>query len=449
VWSLKDTANIPCSILTNNVLRVNYYDMAKTKYSVSNIFLFSFLYLILFYSTVLNAQVVDVDSLWRNSAPKLYIQDETGLDLDYIKSEIIFVNYVRERKDADIHLIITYQITASGGKEYSLTFEGMGSFHDIGYILKQTTQPDATDDEIRKLLVASIKRGLVSYIAHTDLRNNLNIEFAPPSAPTAVCDPWRNWVFSASLYGYATGVKSYLNLCYDLYPEIRRVTENDKLDICGGVSVNQRRFENDGTVDTYTTRSYYGDAFYAQKLSNHLSAGGWIGYQTSDYNNIQLGLSAAPKFEYNLVSYSEYVRHKVFIQFAPITVYRSYFDTTIYNLMNETKFRNELLLGVIMTRPWGTIDVSIGGSHYLHDFSKNRLSLTNSISLRVISGLSVSISGGYSFIHDQLSLRKEGATEEERLLRLREMATEYSFWTSFSITYTFGSIYSNIVNPIF
>jgi len=75
--------------------------------------------------------------------------------------------------------------------------------------------------------------------------------------------------------------------------------------------------------------------------------------------------------------------------------------------------------------------------------------LTNSISLRVISGLSVSISGGYSFIHDQLSLRKEGATEEERLLRLREMATEYSFWTSFSITYTFGSIYSNIVNPIF
>lgn len=39
--------------------------------------------------------------------------------------------------------------------------------------------------------------------------------------------------------------------------------------------------------------------------------------------------------------------------------------------------------------------------------------------------------------------------EEEILLRLREQATEYSFWTLLSIVYTFGSIYSNIVNPIF
>jgi hypothetical protein len=61
----------------------------------------------------------------------------------------------------------------------------------------------------------------------------------------------------------------------------------------------------------------------------------------------------------------------------------------------------------------------------------------------------VEVSGGYDFIHDQLSLRKEGATEEERLLRLREMATGYSYWTSLSLTYTFGSIFSNIVNPIF
>jgi len=57
--------------------------------------------------------------------------------------------------------------------------------------------------------------------------------------------------------------------------------------------------------------------------------------------------------------------------------------------------------------------------------------------------------GGYSFIRDQLSLRKEGASEQERLLRLREIETGYSYWISFGLTYTFGSIYSNIVNPIF
>ena len=301
------------TLLTNKILRVNYGEMLKTRCVFPGIILFGFL---LFYSSALYAQVTNADSLWRNSAPKLYIQDETYLDLNYIKSEIIFVNYVRERHDADIQIIVTRQSTAGGGKEFSLTYEGIGNFRDINYVLKQTIKPDATDDEIRKLLVATIKRGLVPYIAHTDLRDRIDIQFTPPSAPTNVSDPWHNWVFSANLDGYANGVKSYLYLYYELYPEIKRVTDKDKLDISGGVSVNQRRFENDSTVDIFTTRSYYGDAFYAQKLSNHLTAGGWIGYQTSDYNNIRLGLSAAPKFEYNFVSYSEYVRHKIYVQFA-------------------------------------------------------------------------------------------------------------------------------------
>jgi hypothetical protein len=420
--------------------------MLKTKYALPGIFLFS---TFLFYSTTLNAQTTNPDSLWRNSAPKLYIQDETGLDLDYIKSEIIFVNYVRERNDADIHLIIAYQTTGSGGKEYSLTFEGLGRFHDIGYVLKQATQPDATDDEIRKALVAAIKRGLAAYLSRTDLSNRIKIEFTPPTTETQVIDKWHNWVFSITLDGYANGVKDYSYWYYDLYPEIKCIADNMKIDIDGGAYVYQHRFVLDTSVVKATSRSYYADVFCARKLSQHFSAGGWFGYSTSDYNNIRLGLSVAPKFEYNLVPYSEYVRHKVYIQFTPVVVYRSYLDTTLYNLMKETRFENELELGVTMTRPWGTLDLSTTGSHYLHDFSKNRLSLSGSVSLRVIAGLSVSVSGGCSFIHDQLSLRKEGASEQERLLRLREQATGYSYWTSFTITYTFGSIYSNIVNPIF
>jgi hypothetical protein len=396
-----------------------------------------------------NALTAKVDSTRRNQAPKLYIQDETYADQDYIKSEITFVNYVRDRTEADVQLTITCQTTANGGQEYCLTFQGLGSYHDINAVLKQTTAPDATGDEIRKALVDGIKRGLVAYVSRTSLRDNLSVEFKPPAAPTRVTDPWHNWVFSLSLYGFANGVQDcqYVNGYFN--PDIKRVTDNEKFDLSGGLAATGRRFDLGDSILTALVRGYSADAFYARRLSNHFAIGVDLDYVTSDYSNIRLGFDAAPKFEYDLVPYSEYVRHKIFIQLAPTVLYRSYFDSTICDRLSETRLQNQLVLGVKMTRPWGTIDLSATGSNYLHDFRKNRLSLQASASLRIVAGLSLSVSGGYDFINDQLSLRKREPTEDELLLGLVETATGYSYWTSLSLTYTFGSIYTNIVNPIF
>ncbi len=71
------------------------------------------------------------------------------------------------------------------------------------------------------------------------------------------------------------------------------------------------------------------------------------------------------------------------------------------------------------------------------------------LSLRVIQGLSVNLNGSASRIRDQLSLRKGDASEDEVLLRRRELETSYDYHVSFGISYTFGSIYNNIVNPRF
>ena len=389
------------------------------------------------------------DSSWRDLAPRLYVQDETYADIDYIKTEVTFVNYVRDRTEADVQLTITCQTTGDGGKEYCLTFAGLGSFHDINSVLKHTTAPDATPDEVRKALANSIRRGLVPYVARTGLRDALSIEFTSPAAPAAVTDRWRNWVFSFSLDGWANGDQAYSYFYYNAYPKVSRVTETEKLAFDGGVSTTRSRFVLDTAVVTALSRSYYADAAYGRRLSNHTSLGGRFLYNTSDYSNLRYSFAIGPKLEYDIVPYSEYVRHKVYIQFIPTGQYGSYFDTTLYDKLSDLLVQNEVVLGATLTRSWGTVELSADGSHYLHDFSKNRLSLYGSVSLRVVAGLSVSLSGGYNFIHDQVALRKAGATEEERLLRLREMATGHSYWTSVSVTYTFGSAYSNIVNPIF
>lgn len=57
--------------------------------------------------------------------------------------------------------------------------------------------------------------------------------------------------------------------------------------------------------------------------------------------------------------------------------------------------------------------------------------------------------GGASMIHDQLSLVKQNLTYDQILLQRKEIATQYEYYLSFGLSYTFGSIYNNVVNPRF
>src|SRR5258706_12813186 len=47
---------------------------------------------------------------------------------DYIRQHITFINYVRDRFEADVHLLITTQSAGSGGTEYTLFYYGQQSF---------------------------------------------------------------------------------------------------------------------------------------------------------------------------------------------------------------------------------------------------------------------------------------------------------------------------------
>ncbi len=66
-----------------------------------------------------------------------------------------------------------------------------------------------------------------------------------------------------------------------------------------------------------------------------------------------------------------------------------------------------------------------------------------------MKGLSLNIDASYDRIRDQLGLPKGERTLEEILLRRKEMATDYSYFLSVGLSYTFGSIYSNVVNQSF
>ena len=102
-----------------------------------------------------------------------------------------------------------------------------------------------------------------------------------------------------------------------------------------------------------------------------------------------------------------------------------------------------------VVRPWGKASVQLQGSHFFHDFSKNRVELMGELEFRIWRGLSFTVDGSYTRIRDQLALSAGGASYEEILLRQRQLATGYDYSFSVGFNFSFGSTRSNVVNPRF
>ena len=92
---------------------------------------------------------------------------------------------------------------------------------------------------------------------------------------------------------------------------------------------------------------------------------------------------------------------------------------------------------------------SVEMAQYLSQLDKYHITANGGLEVRILKGLSVAFSGEASRRRDQLSLRRGDATNEEILVRQRELATGYEYEFSFGITYSFGSIFNNVVNPRF
>jgi hypothetical protein len=101
----------------------------------------------------------------RSIAPNVFLDcSRRDCDLDYIRTEITFVNYVRDPQSADVHILVTRQSTGSGGREYTLEFIGRGRYKGRDSSLKYYSKSTDTQDQIRKGFVNVLKQGLIPYL---------------------------------------------------------------------------------------------------------------------------------------------------------------------------------------------------------------------------------------------------------------------------------------------
>lgn len=384
----------------------------------------------------------------KKSAPKVFIDCEY-CDMEYIKTEIPFVNYVRERKEAQVHVLITTQRTGAGGIEYTITFMGQREFEGMEDVLKFISKKTDTEDEIRRGLVKTLKMGLIRYVSRTPIAELLNISMEEKLEPTAVEDKWNFWVFSLNGRSFLSGEK--LANFYSVWGNFsaNRVTPELKIKIGISTSLNRDYFlVDDEEIKSYS-RSHSFNVMIVKSINEHWSIGGWFQMRSSTYDNIKISFSPAPAIEFNIFPYSQSTRRQLRVLYLigfPSVKYR---EETIYDKISERLVKEALAITLELKEKWGSISTTLEGSHYFHDFKKNRLELSTDLSLRIFKGLSLNVYGRYSAIHDQLSLPKAGASLEEILLKRRMLETTYHYWASIGLSYTFGSIYSNVVNPRF
>ena len=170
---------------------------------------------------------------------------------------------------------------------------------------------------------------------------------------------------------------------------------------------------------------------------------------SSTFDNAQLVYEAAPAIEFNVFPYSQYTRRQLRLQYAIGARHARYYEESVYGRTRETHPAHTASAAFEQTEPWGSLDTSLEWSQYLHDTSLSRLEAEGEVSWRLARGFSLSLEGCASRLRDQISLPRRGATDEEVLLELRQLRSGYEYNLSFGITYTFGSIYSAIVNPRF
>lgn len=398
------------------------------------------------------AVFADIDQIasseLKEFAPRIFL-DCQRCDRDFIRTEIDWVNYVRDRQEADVHILGTVQRTGSDGWEYTFEFIGQNRFSDITHTLKYVSSRTDTWDEVRRGSVDVLKRGLLPYILRTPLFEHITFGFKQVFKPTSMKDKWNFWVFSIGVSGSLSGEQRQNFRSVHGNISANRVTPELKMRFGISGNFNESHFEINGDSITSTSELKNAGGMVVKSIGEHWAAGGWVNLRSSTYNNMKTEFSAAPAVEYNFFPYSESTRRQLRCLYRIGYNFSRYIEETIYEKMEEHLLEQALSLTLEVKEPWGIASTYIEGSHYFHDLSKNKLELGVHISLRLIKGLSLSFSGSYARIHDQLSLPKGGATLDEILLQRKELETDYGYHISLGFNYTFGSVYSNVVNPRF
>jgi hypothetical protein len=393
-------------------------------------------------------------------APRVFL-DCQGPQCDdtYHRTEIPWVTWVRDQQDADLHVIMTSQATATNGREYLLDATGREAYADyrdesIYQTLSTDTQRERIDGVSHALGLTFARfaqyagfRSLVTLQASQDGRE---VRSAGLVSAEQVDDPWNLWAFRLNTNGNFNGEETRVTRRFSGGLNVSRVTPTWKQNYEASMNYNyQSTTYSSGSsfIDRRTDWNFNSTIVYA--MAEFWSVGFTSRVGRNVRENQHFSATINPAIEYSIFPYDEATRQSMTFFYEIGPTYFDYIEVTVDERLKETRFQQALTLGVSQRQTWGNVRVNVRGSHYLHDWARNNLNMSGNVSFRITRGLNLNFGGNYTLVADQLYLPLEGLSDEELLAGVRQAPTDKRYGLFVGLSYQFGSIFNNIVNNRF
>lgn len=391
-----------------------------------------------------------------NDLLRVYIEC-APCDLEALKSAVDFVSFTTDRAMADVEVAGDAQAQPDGSRKWTFVVAGKQRFAGQTRTVSVVTQPSESAEDVRASLARFLRLGLTEFAATTSIGPQLRVSHHPPNAQakTVVAhDPWNYWVFRLGASGFSNGEETSGYSNFFGSASANRVTENWKWNFNVNRSVSTNRFDvedDEGAPLRFTSRTsaWNTSGLIVKSLGPHWSAGAQTDVNHSSYSNEELTANVGPGIEYDIFPYAESSKRSVTIQYNVFTSHYSYAEETIFGKLAELTMRQQLSASMGFQQKWGSANASCTFSQQLDHLEREHVSFFGGFNVRILKGLSVNGFTSFSRIRDQFTLPKGDASEEDILLRLRQLETGHRFSMSIGVSYSFGSLSNATVNPRF
>lgn len=379
-----------------------------------------------------------------------------GIDFNYIRNNISFVDFVNDSKIADVHVIISRKSTGGGGTEYTLSYYGNKSTKIGDLTLSCFTYSFDTEMQRREKLTASLKAGLIPFlnekgnISVVSIKSDIISENKSNEEASEAIDKWKNWVFRIGLQGGFSGEEQKKNYNYSMDLRIRKITEQWKLESMYRYNKRESKITNieDDIEEIIKSLRLTKNAEikYIYSLSDNWSAGIFANGSQSTYMNNKMALSLIPALQYNFFPWAEIDRRAFTITYKVGPSYNEYYETTILAMDNEWLWAQSIDIRLEQVETWGDIEINLEGGHFFPNFENYYYEAGFDIAFRISKGLSFTFEIEAQSIHNQRYLPESELSVEDLLLNNRKPPTEFEYSGEIGIRWQFGSIYNNVVN---
>ncbi len=387
----------------------------------------------------------------QNTKPSVFLDCQTNCFLTFLRQEVTFVDYKRERQGAEVYVLATSQQASAGAREVQLIFIYEDKNQPVD-TMKYIRPANISEDEERRLFMKHFKKGVLPALMNSNIIDYLDYEVNLPQEEEQLPeeDPWDYWSFDVTGNLNLNGEQTFEEQSYFGRLSGSRITEDSKFFIGTWYNFDKSKFTlSDSSVVESSNERIRTFTQYIISISDHWSVGARALAGSSTFGNIDFEATLRPAVEYNIYPYKDNSTRRFTFLYAVGPVHNNYTELTIFEKEKETLWRQSLDIEYALTQQWGDISVELEFDQFLHDLGLFSISFNPEVELNIVKGLSLSFGTFLSYVGDRINISKGDISDQDIILQNRQLDTSYSYFSYVGFNYRFGSKNNNIVNPRF